>query len=431
MTATLTETPVAEEYVDESHPAIRRLFAFVDDLDARGCSDAHIHPGRPVKRLFSTGLKTAEPGDRFEIFTIEEITNWLAFGLSMRVDSLSEQGKDPYAVLRERGQAWIAFDTGTRRVRSTFRRSMQGLTVTFRVIAGDVPTADKLEVPEMVQKLATRSSGLVLLTGPTGSGKSSTIASLIRKANHEKSPHIYTLEDPIEFVHEEYGETSIIQREIGTHVADYPTGIEDALRSKPNIILVGELLNPATTRAALHAATTGHLVFTTAHAGSAVEALQSFIGQFTADEQPQIRSRLADSLLAVVVQTLVPTVDKKLVAAREVGIIDRNIAELIRNENTQMLRAQLAGGTTEGFTLESSLLELVKERRITPEVAIANAKEPQELTDELRKAGLAPSGDRIRVTGPLSNARPAPVEGRKPASATPAKKPTKNRWFGA
>lgn len=359
----------------EITPAVERLFELIDECGVEGVSDVHIHPGKEIRKLRRGTLrrKTGAEGT----FSFGEIAAWLEYGKPNVVDPLGAKG-----------HASVPIDSGTYRIRCTFRRSTAGITVTFRVIPSVVPNADAIGVPQIIQDLTTRDSGLIVVEGPTGSGKTTLIASMINKINYETDKHIYMVEDPIEFIHKEQGHTSIVQREIGVHALDYATAIEDALRSKPNVIVIGELLDPATTRAALHAATTGHLVITTAHAGSVTEALDSFVGKFTADEQPQIRSRFSQSLLAVLVQKLVPTVDGRLTAAREVMINDLNFTELIRDEKTHMIRSQISGSRG-GFTLEDSLIDLCLKGAITPETAMYSAKDADSMAQMLLRAEIA------------------------------------------
>ncbi|MGK3708591.1 type IV pilus twitching motility protein PilT [Arthrobacter sp. IK3] len=354
--------------------ALARLHRMIDECGDSAVSDMHIHPDKPMRRLRSGRLFI--PDGTEVVFSQDEIMMWLAEATEGRHDPLGT-----------RGHASVALATDRYRVRGTFRKSLQGITVTFRIIPGTVPTADAIGLPQVIRDLIHRDSGLLIMEGPTGSGKTTAIASLIRMANEEYDKHIYMVEDPTEFVHEEIGATSIVQREIGTHVVDYPTAIEDALRSKPNIIVIGELLNAATAKAALHAATTGHLVITTAHAGSITEALDSFIGQFTADEQPQIRSRFSQSLLGIMVQKLVPTADGRLTAAREVLLNDLNFTEIIRDDKMQMIRARIAG--SKGcFTLEDSLADLVSQNAITADTALGAAKNTDDLREIMARKGV-------------------------------------------
>ncbi|MCC3292559.1 type IV pilus twitching motility protein PilT [Arthrobacter sp. zg-Y1110] len=371
--------PAAEQatsaFFSPRQSAVARLHRLIDECGDTGVSDMHIHPAKPMRRLRSGRLFI--PDGTEVVFTQDEILLWLAEATEGRPDPLNP-----------RGHASVALATDKYRVRGTFRKSLQGITVTFRIIPGVVPDVNDIGVPKVIQELMRRDSGLLIMEGPTGSGKTTAIAGLIKMANTDYDKHIYMVEDPTEFVHDEIGATSIIQREIGTHVVDYPTAIEDALRSKPNIIVVGELLNAATAKAALHAATTGHLVITTAHAGSITEALDSFIGQFTADEQPQIRSRFSQSLLGIMVQKLVPTVDGRLTAAREVLLNDLNFTEIIRDNQMQMIRSRIAGSRG-CFTLEDSLAELVKQNAITAETAISAAKNPDDLRETMTRKGVA------------------------------------------
>lgn len=373
------EAPSSGPLLVSSSMPIARLHTLIDSCGDERVSDMHIHPNKPVRRLRSGKLVKDEGPEG--IFTDEDIAAWLV--------EATEGRPNP---LEPRGHASVAMATGRYRVRGTFRKSLAGTTVTFRLIPTVIPDANDVGVPQIIQDLVHRDSGLIIMEGPTGSGKTTAIAGLIKKVNTEYDKHIYMVEDPTEFVHEEIGATSIVQRQIGSHASDYPTAIEDALRSKPNVIVIGELLNAATAKAALHAATTGHLVITTAHAGSITEALDSFIGQFTADEQPQVRSRLSQSLLAIMVQKLVPAVDGGLQAAREVLVNNLNFTELIRDEKAHMIRGQIDGdkvaGKQRSFTLESSLLTLVAEEKITCDVAMAAAKAPQELEKDLKRAGL-------------------------------------------
>lgn len=356
------------------HPAIVKLYQLLNASGDGQFSDIHVHPGKPVRReRFSRLMLLEAPDGSAPLFTEEEIEAWLAHA--------TNGDPDPF---KGRYQCSPAVDTGRWRVRAAFRRSLQGLTCSFRVIPRDVPLPADVGIPDHLQALTRRKSGLVLVEGGTGSGKTTFNAAMVNKANHEQDLHIYTIEDPIEYVYLEHGATSIVQREVGVHAESYPVAIEDALRSKPNIIVVGEMRNTDTRDAALWAATTGHLVFTTAHSGSATEAIDTFIGVFPANEQPQIRTRLSQSLLAVVSQQLVPTVDGRLTAAREVLVNNINFAEIIRDGKTHLIPQQMAG-TRGSFTMEDSLLKLVETGRIEPGVAMAHAKNPEELEASLKR----------------------------------------------
>jgi twitching motility protein PilT len=242
----------------------------------------------------------------------------------------------------------------------------------------------------VIQGLINKTAGLILIEGPTGSGKTTAIAALINKINRDKDQHVYLIEDPIEFVHKPVGNSMFTQREIGVHASDFSSGIENAMRSKPNVIVVGELLNPATAKAALHAATTGHLVITTAHAGSVTEAVDSFIRQFPAGEQPQIRSTLAQSLLAVMVQKLVPKIGGGLVPAREIMINSLNFADIIGDEKRSNMIHQSMESEAGCSTLEQSLLDLVIRGVVDYQVALDNARKPKSLQEAFDREGIKP-----------------------------------------
>lgn len=350
---------------------IQHLYAILNMAGQQKVSDVHVHPNDGIWTLDGNGLNHyTDPSVQV---SEPEIRAWLAAS-----ESGDAQQDDPFG---EKGHASVAFDTGVWRIRGTFRKSVGGVSCTFRLIPATVPNADKIGVPQIVQDLVKRSAGLILVEGPTGSGKTTAIASLIDLINRTTAQHIYLVEHPIEFVHTPQ-QSLFTQREIGVHASDYATAVEDALRSKPNVIVIGEMLNPATARAALHAATTGHLVITTAHAGSVAEAIDSFIGQFTADEQPQIRSRLSQSLLAIMVQKLVPAVGGGKAAVRELMINDPNFSEVIKTGQMHMIRSQMEG-TKGAFSLEDSLAELYSEGRITEETAYAQASSTESLKEKL------------------------------------------------
>lgn len=356
---------------------MNRMYAIINAAGARGVSDIHILPDDGIWTLTQGRLVKDSAEDA--VIPQQEILEWMR--------QPGQFGAADDRLLVGTGHTSLAYDTGVFRVRASFRKTTGGISVTFRVIPRELPNADKVGVPQQIQELVRRNAGLILFEGPTGSGKTTAIAALIDKINREMDQHVYLIEDPIEFVHTPIGNSVFTQREIGVHASDFPSAVENAMRSKPNVIVIGELLNPATTKAALHAATTGHLVITTAHAGSVTEALDSFVGQFTADEQPQIRSRLSQSLLAVVVQKLVPSKTGKLAAAREVLINNRNFQELILNEEIKLIHQQMEA-TPGCFSLEDSLLELVRDGQVSAEVARDSARNPAALDEGLIRMGI-------------------------------------------
>jgi twitching motility protein PilT len=376
--------PFSAKKVETRHASKEFLFNLLDEAGKQKVSDLHVHPNKGMWNLISSRLTKTDDED--SIITEEEILHWMTHS-----EGYSEMGVDsPEKLLGTKGHHTVAFNTGTWRIRGSFRKSTIGVSCTFRLIPSTIPTVTDVYLPQMMIDMIKRRSGLILIEGPTGSGKTTSIAALIDYINETTDMHIYSIEDPIEFYHIPKGNTVFTMREVGVHASDYPSAVENALRSKPNIIFVGEMLSNATKKAALHASTTGHLVITTAHAGSVSEALDSFIGEFPADEQPQIRARLATSLLGVMCQSLVPTKEGGLVAAREIMTANMNFSEIISNGDMKMIAAQMESGKN-CQSLEGDLLRLVEDGIIEVKVAVENAKRPDALKNELvRKGYLEP-----------------------------------------
>ena len=373
--------PFSAKKAESRHASKKFLFDMIDKAGEENTSDIHIHPGVGKWNLVSGRLTKYDDAD--SIISEEDIIHWMT-----HADGYEEMGVDsPEKLFGDRGHTTVAFDTGTWRVRGAFRRSTVGVSSTFRLIPSTIPTVEDVYLPQTMVEMIRRRSGLILIEGPTGSGKTTSIAALIDYINTTTDQHIYSVEDPIEFYHIPKGNTVFTMREIGVHASDYPSAVENALRSKPNIIFVGEMLNNATKKAALHASTTGHLVITTAHAGSVNEALDSFIGEFPADEQPQIRTRLSDSLIGVMCQSLVPNKSGGLVAAREIMTSNVNFADIIKRGETHMLAAQMESGEN-CQSMENALLELVVAGQVDVGVAMLNAKRPENLRTELERHGL-------------------------------------------
>lgn len=357
------------------------LFDLLDKAGDLGISDVHVHPGRGLWHV--TSNRPVKSPDPQHTLSEDDIIHWMT-----HAEGYADMGVDkPEKLLGDKGHTTVPFDTGKWRARGSFRKSTVGISCTFRLIPSTIPTVEDVYLPQMMIDMIARRSGLILIEGPTGSGKTTSIAALINYINKNSDQHIYSVEDPIEFFHEPIGNTVFTSREVGVHASDYPSAVENALRSKPNIIFVGEMLSNETKKAALHASTTGHLVITTAHAGSVSEALDSFIGEFKADEQPQIRARLSTSLLGVMCQTLVPKKEGGLVAAREIMTSNMNFAEIISEGQMKMIAAQMESGDN-CQSLENDLLNLVQDGVIEAGVALQNAKRPDALRQELVRHGF-------------------------------------------
>ncbi|MFC6228702.1 type IV pilus twitching motility protein PilT [Paenibacillus allorhizosphaerae] len=244
------------------------------------------------------------------------------------------------------------------------------LSLTIRLIPATVPRIDDLNLPEMAEQFARKPQGLLLVTGPTGSGKSTTLASIVDYINRTRRNHIITLEDPIEFVHE-HKSCIVNQREIGIDTASFSTGLRAALRQDPDVILVGEMRDLETIGTAITAAETGHLVLGTLHTADAPQTIDRIIDVFPPESQQQIRVQLASVLLGVMSQRLLPTADGQgRVAAIEVLVSTPAIANLIRSEKVHQIRSVMQTGKAQGMqTMEMALRELVGQRIITMDAA--------------------------------------------------------------
>ncbi len=280
-------------------------------------------------------------------------------------------GEPQQRELQESGSCDLALTFRERRYRVNVFRQLGGLAAAFRPIDRSAPTLERLHLPEDFQRLTKFRSGLVLMVGTAGSGKSTTLVALIEHLNRTQPVHIITLEDPIEYTYQ--GRQALIhQREVGQHVPSFATGLRAALRESPDIILVGEMRDHATIRAALTAAETGHLVLSTLHSGSAEMAMHRIIDVFPEHQQVQVRHQLADVLRAVVTQRLVLSTDPpRRVPAFERLMVNAAVATKIRDNRCHQLGTELQRGRAEGMvTLELSLARLVNRRLISMAVAL-------------------------------------------------------------
>ena len=265
---------------------------------------------------------------------------------------------------------------------------MDGLSAVFRVIPVKIPTLDELKLPKVIKTFTEIQRGLVLVTGVTGSGKSTTLAALLDKINNETKKHIITVEDPIEFIHKDKG-CLINQRAIGQDTHSFSDALRAALREDPDIILVGEMRDLETIDIALHAANTGHLVFSTLHTLDAKETVDRIIGMFEKEEQNRIRSSLASVLEGVISQRLVPTRDGKRTAAIEILKKTARIEQLImENRDYEIPDALFEGKEIYGTqTFDQALLDLLREERISEETALEYATNPADMKLKMEGVG--------------------------------------------
>ena len=338
---------------------------------SQGASDIHLSPqGAPIVRI--NGALQAFEG---------------APGL----DVAHLLGGQELEHVRAGGSVDRAFDVpAVGRVRVNVYTSAAGLCAAVRILRREAPTLTDLHLPPQIETLIDLPHGLVVACGPTGCGKSSTLAALVQHALRARPQVLVTLEDPIEYVIRPMRPSGLVrQREVGTHVRDFATGLRDALREDPDILLVGEMRDPETIGLALTAAETGHLVFASLHSRTAPSAVERIIDTYPPERQRQIRVQLADALRAVISQRLLPTTDEAgRVPAVELLRVTHGVANLIREGRTaQIVNALQAGGDDGMLVLERSLADLVRTKRIRRDTALAAANDSATLSEYLRAAG--------------------------------------------
>jgi len=280
------------------------------------------------------------------------------------------------------------FEAGGCRLRVNYFMDRAGPGMVCRVIPDEIPNPDRLGIPDSVRRMAGLAKGLVLVTGPTGSGKSTTLAAIIDLANQQRDDHILTIEDPIEFVHPRK-RCLINQREVGTHTESFKTGLRAALREDPDIVLVGEMRDLETIAIALETAITGHLVFGTLHTSSAIGTVDRIVDQFPADRQQQIRVMLADALKCVVSQTLLKKIGGGRVAALETLFITPAIANLIREGKMYQIASAMQTGRSVGQRLmNDALVELIQSNLIEAKEAYIKCPDKESFMGALKRANI-------------------------------------------
>jgi twitching motility protein PilT len=269
---------------------------------------------------------------------------------------------------------------GLARFRANVFYSKGSIAAVFRQIPSLIPDFEALGLPPILLEMVNVSSGLFLVTGPTGSGKSTTLASIIDKLNAKESSHIITLEDPIEFVHQ-HKMSLVNQREVGVDTLSFGKGIKSLLRQDPDIVLVGELRDPETIEAALTIAETGHVVFGTLHTNSTIQTINRIVNVFSHEQQSQIRSLLSFVLQGVIAQQLLPKVPKGRIAVQEILRITPAIRNLIREDKVHQIYSQMQIGQDETgmFTMNQNIKKVLDSGLITPETAMTFSNNPEEL----------------------------------------------------
>ena len=382
-------------------------------VEARA-SDVHLTAGFPPA-IRDKGKIT--PMDGFQVLSGQE-TREVVYSI------LNDDQRKRFENHKQLDFAYSIPNVARFRVNCFFQRG--SVSAAFRLVPQDIPALDTLGVPQVLRELTAKPRGFVLVTGPTGSGKSTTLAAMIDLINSERQDHILTIEDPIEFMH--HHKRSIVnQREVGSDAEDFALGLRAALREDPDVILVGEMRDLETISTALTAAETGHLVFATLHTQSTAQTVDRIIDVFPPEQQGQVRTQLSIALQGIVTQQLLPTADGMgRVVATEVLVPTPAIRNLIREGKTHQIYAAVQTSGAVGMqTMDADLVRLVRAGKITRSLAEQRASVPEELKRLLggvpaMPAGLA--GDGAMQPGPATPPAPSaapPASTAPPASAPP------------
>ena len=359
-------------------PASFSIDDLLEQMVARGASDLHVTVGsEPVIRLNGRLSRLEE----FPRLTPDD-TQRLLYRI------LSTEQQKHLEINRQIDLSYSLPGIARFRVNVFFQR--ESLSAAFRMIPAELKTLEDLGLPAQLHELATKPRGLVLVTGPTGSGKSTTLAAVIDEINRTRDDHIMTIEDPIEFLHR-HKRCIVNQREIGPDATSFAEALRGALRQDPDVILLGEMRDLETIGTALTAAETGHLVFATLHTQDAPSTVDRLIDVFPGAQQEQIRVQIASTIQGIVTQTLLPTVDgNSRVAAVEILTPDDAVRNLIRTGKVEQIYSVMQTGSNKGMqTLEQALVDLVTRGVVSQDVALARSSRPDQLLGLFQRNGLA------------------------------------------
>lgn len=340
-----------------------KIDAFFKLMNDQGASDLHLVSGQPPALRIRGDMERI----KYKVLENDELKAMLY--------EIAPEHK--VKTFEETGDIDFGYEIpGIARYRANFFMQKYGVAAVFRQIPEHIMSAEELGLPTVVSKLATLPRGLVLVTGPTGSGKSTTLAAIIDVANRNRKDHIITVEDPIEFVHESKG-CIVNHREVGLHTKTFSAALKGALREDPDIILVGEMRDLETISLAVEASATGHLVFATLHTTSAPKTVDRVIEVFPASEQAQIRSTLADGIRAVIAQVLFKRIDKKdRCVALEIMIANPAVRNLIRESKTHQIPSMIQTGRKYGMQLlDDAIMELLDKGWISADEAYTKAND--------------------------------------------------------
>ena len=370
-TAPQDTTPQAHRDADADRAQLDELLRL---LVRSGGSDLHLRVGEPAILRKDGALDRGEGST----FGVDQLRSML--------ESIMPP-KDIKA-FREAGDADYAYELeSVARFRCNAAMDRRGPMGVFRVIPSEIPTCEQLDVSKAVQKLCYLTKGLVVVTGPTGSGKSTTLAALVNLMNQERNDHILTIEDPIEFVHQSK-RCLVTHRQVGLHTKSFKTGLRAALREDPDIVLIGEMRDLETVEIAIETAETGHLVFATLHTTTATSTVDRIIDQFPGDRQAQIRVMLSESLRGVIAQVLCRRKTGGRVAAREIMLTTPAVSNLIREGKTFQLPSIIQTSKQLGMsTLNDALVDLVERGVVEPKEAYMKAVDKASIETAFKSKG--------------------------------------------
>ncbi len=374
-------------------------------LVSSGASDLHLRVGEPPILRKHGEMERLENEGKLNNEEIET----LLFAI------MPDRNKKEFA---EHSDTDYAYEIeGIARFRANAHKDRKGMAAVFRVIPSTIVTADQLGVSKEVQNLCYLTKGLVLVTGPTGSGKSTTLCALVDLVNRSRSDHVITIEDPIEFVHENKS-CILTQRQVGVHTDSFKSALRAALREDPDIILVGELRDLETVAIAIETAETGHLVFGTLHTTTAASTIDRLIDQFPADRQEQVRTMLSESLKGVVSQVLCKKIGGGRVAAREILLVTPAVSNLIREGKTFQIPSIMQTSKRIGMiTMNDTLFELVQTKQVEPKEAYMKSVDKASFLNKLRETGFDTSyAESDPLTAPANASQPGGA-GAKPGGA--------------
>jgi twitching motility protein PilT len=363
----------------------------LEQMVAHNASDLHITVGSPPVLRMRGHLHRVDQLPRMSADDTRQLLYRILSTEQQKLLELNRQIDLSYSI------------PGVARFRVNIYSQRESLAGAFRLIPTDLKTLEELGVPKSLYSLCDKPRGLVLVTGPTGSGKSTTLAALIDEINRTRADHIITIEDPIEFLHK-HKHCIVNQRELGPDAVSFAEALRGALRQDPDVILLGEMRDLETIGTALTAAETGHLVFATLHTQDASSTVDRLIDVFPAAQQGQIRTQIATSLQGVVTQTLVPTADGQgRVPAVEILFPDDAVRNLIRQAKIEQVYSIMQTGTARGMqTLEQALAELVLKGTVDEEMALSRSSRPEQLQGLIKRAvtvapAAAAAGGGLRV----------------------------------